>query len=276
MPELPEVETIIRQLKPHILKKKIVKVEIFRPKQWKTITPQNAITLLTNNTFEKITRRAKFIIFELKDGFRLIIHLRMSGKLIWSDSWAPIDKYTRSIFCFEDKSSIQFNDTRALGTLEIISPGTQPACLKKLGIEPLNDEYKIDALNRLLAKSKLEIKDFLMNQKNIVGIGNIYASEILFRCRIHPKRITNSFNSVEIKKLFQTIPQLLNTAIANMGTTIGNNVSDYRSAYNIEGDFQQFLQVYGRKDEPCYNCGGMIIRIVQKGRSSFLCENCQK
>ena len=275
MPELPEVETIVRQLKPHILAQKICNVVIFRANQWKGKTPQEAINILVNNSFANICRRAKFIIFELNNGWRLIIHLRMSGKLIRTESWAPLDKYSRSIFYFENKTSMQFNDTRALGTLEIVQPGLQPECLKKLGIEPLGDQFKIDLLNRLLSKSRLEIKDFLMDQKRIAGIGNIYANEILFHCGIHPKRATNSLNPTETEKLYRIIPQILRAAIANMGTTIGKKASDYRTVYNIDGDFQEFLKVYGRKNEPCYNCGTPITRIVQKGRSSYCCDKCQ-
>ena len=276
MPELPEVETIVRQLKPQILNKKIVKVEIFRISQWKGTSPEDIVSPVTINLFKNISRRAKYIIFELNNGFFLLIHLRMSGKLIWTESWTPIDKYSRTIFYFEDESSLQFNDTRALGTLEVIKPDQQPECLKKLGIEPLDKEFTYDLLKRLIIKSKLEIKDFLMDQKKIVGIGNIYANEILFHCKIHPKRVANSLKPDEVENLFQFIPQVLNTAIAHMGTTIGNKASDYRSVYNVEGTFQSLLQVYGRANEPCYNCSKPIIRIIQKGRSSFCCENCQK
>lgn len=276
MPELPEVETIVKQLKSHILGKKIAKVEILRSSQWKGTSPKNVIALLTNNLFKNISRRAKFIIFELKDEFRLIIHLRMSGKLIWTESWIPIDKYSRTIFYFEDGSSLQFNDTRALGTLQLADHKSQPECLKKLGIEPLSNDFKFDGLKQLLANSKLEIKDFLMDQKKIVGIGNIYASEILFHCRIHPKRVAKSLKATEVENLFSVIPQVLRAAIAHMGTTIGNNASDYRNVYNIEGDFQSLLQVYARMGEPCYNCSEPIIRIVQKGRSSYFCKKCQR
>ncbi|MCI0493370.1 DNA-formamidopyrimidine glycosylase, partial [candidate division KSB1 bacterium] len=137
MPELPEVETIVRQLAPHILHKKIVKVEIFRPAQWKMTPPEKAINILTNNSMQRIHRRAKFIHIELENDFRLVLHLRMSGKLIWQNNWDLVDQYTRTIFYFEDHSSLQFNDTRALGTLDIFAPDCRPDCLEKLGIEPL-------------------------------------------------------------------------------------------------------------------------------------------
>ena len=274
MPELPEVETIVQQLKPQIQDRKIIKTEILRSSQWKN--PENAVFILENSTIKQISRRAKFIIFELENGFRLIIHLRMTGKLIWNENLYARDRYARTIFHLDNGSHLQYIDTRALGRLEIVAPNFEPDCLKKLGIEPLDDDFQIDILRQLLDKSKLEIKDFLIDQKKIAGIGNIYANEILFRSGIHPKRVSSSLTAPETERLFHTIPKVLSTAISRMGTTLGNKVSDYRNVYGKNGDFQTFLQVYGRTGEPCLTCGEPIIRIVQKGRSSFVCENCQK
>jgi len=276
MPELPEVETIVRQLRPQILFKKIDKVEILRTSQWKGTNPEQAVSQLTGNMFNQVSRRAKFIIFTLHDEFQLIIHLRMSGKLMWTDNWIPINQYSRTIFYFVDHSSLQFNDTRALGTLKLYRPNEVPKNIKTLGIEPLSPAFTIFIFKQLLDQSNLEIKDFLMDQKRIAGIGNIYANEILFRSSIHPQRKTKSLSINEIETLFQTIPQVLQAAITSMGTTIGNKHSDYRTIYNVNGEFQSFLQVYGRKGESCYVCGTPIQRIVQKGRSSFFCYSCQR
>lgn len=276
MPELPEVETIVRQLRPHILNRKITNVHIFRPGQWKQSHPDDAVRILTGDSFTDISRRAKFITLKLASEYTLVIHLRMSGKLMWVQNCAPANQYTRTLFCFEDNSSLQFNDTRALGTIDLYSPHSIPKCLEKLGIEPLGNHFNEDILKELLSTSRLEIKDFLMNQNKVCGIGNIYANEILFRCKIHPRRIANSLTSAEIMHLAQTIPVVLNTAIERMGTTLGNSASDFRTVYNIEGDFQTLLKVYGRAGDSCDECGTEIRRIVQKGRSTFVCENCQK
>ncbi len=276
MPELPEVETIVRQLRPHILNKKITNVHIFRPGQWKQSNPDDAARILTTDSFTNISRRAKFITLKMATKYTLVIHLRMSGKLIWVQNCEPINKYTRTLFCFEDNSSLQFNDTRALGTIDLYVPETRPECLEKLGIEPLGNHFNADILKELLASSRLEIKDFLMNQNKVCGIGNIYANEILFRCKIHPRRIANIITCDEIMCLAQTIPDVLKAAIERMGTTLGHSASDFRTVYNIEGDFQSLLTVYGRAGESCDECGNEIKRIVQKGRSSFFCENCQK
>ena len=276
MPELPEVETIVRQLRPHVLNKKITNVQVFRPGQWKQSNPDDAAKVLAGDSFADISRRAKFITLKLASDYMLVIHLRMSGKLMWVQNCEPLNQYTRTLFCLEDDTSLQFNDTRALGTIDLYAPVTKPECLEKLGIEPLENHLNEIILKELLSSSRLEIKDFLMNQNKVCGIGNIYANEILFHCKIHPQRKTNTLTSVEIKHLAQTIPAVLKKAIERMGTTLGNSASDFRTVYNIEGDFQSLLKVYGRAGESCDKCGTEIIRIVQKGRSSFVCENCQK
>jgi len=276
MPELPEVETIVRQLKAQIIGKKISRVEILRPDQWKLNQPEVVANKLMNERISAVNRRAKFIIIEFKRGCRLIIHLRMTGKLIWSPHQIEHDKFTRTVFYFTDGSNLQYNDTRALGSLILLNCGEEYPSLTKLGVEPLGDSWQLDYLKSVCRKSTLTIKDLLMNQNKIAGIGNIYANEILFRSGIHPQRRSNTLSDEEIAKLYRNIPKILCLAVQKMGTTLGNKVSDYRSVYNIEGEFQNILAVYGRTGEPCLKCGSPIVRIKQKDRSSFVCEKCQK
>ena len=276
MPELPEVETIVRQLKSQIIGRIITKIEILRPDQWKLNQPGEVQQALKNQCITQVNRRAKFILIDLQSGCQLIIHLRMTGKLTWAPCKPEIDKYTRTIFYFTDGSSLQFNDTRALGSLIFLKCGDEYPSLKKLGVEPLSDDWLLENLKILCQKSTLTMKDFLMDQNKIAGIGNIYANEILFRSGIHPQRRANTLSDNEIERLYHIIPKILELAIEKMGTTLGNKVSDYRSVYNIEGEFQNILTVYGREGEPCLKCAAPIIRIKQKDRSSFVCENCQK
>jgi len=276
MPELPEVETIVRQLKTEIIGKVISKVDIRRTDQWKKNNPEDVKKALTNQRIAGISRRAKFILIDFHSGSRLIIHLRMTGKLIWHPGKPVIDKFTRTIFYFTNGTSLQFNDTRALGSLIFLRPGEDYPSLQKLGMEPLEDEWQLDRLRQFCQKSSLAIKPFLMDQTKIAGIGNIYANEVLFRAGIHPERPANTLSDDEVERLFHIIPKILALAIQKMGTTIGNKVSDYRSVYNIEGEFQNILAVYGREGEPCLKCGTPIVRIKQKDRSSFVCENCQR
>jgi formamidopyrimidine-DNA glycosylase len=276
MPELPEVETIVRQLHKQIVGKKIKTVKILRPDQWKINQTDEVQQALKDERITQVSRRAKFILIDFQSGCQLIIHLRMTGKLIWSPDKPDINKFTRSIFYFTNGSSLQFNDTRALGSLIFLNCGEQYPSLNKLGVEPLRDDWNLEDLKFICQKSTLTIKDFLMDQNKIAGIGNIYANEILFRCGIHPQRRANTLSDQEIEKLFHIIPKVLDLAIQKMGTTLGNKVSDYRSVYNIEGEFQNILAVYGREGEPCLKCGSPIIRIKQKDRSSFICDNCQR
>ncbi len=276
MPELPEVETIVRQLQEQIVSKVIEKIEILRPDQWKLNQPDEVQQALIKQRITQISRRAKFILIDFQSGCQLIIHLRMTGKLIWSPGKPEITKFSRTIFFFTDNSSLEFNDTRALGSLIFLNCGEEYPSIRKLGIEPLSEDWQLEYLKSICQKSALTMKDFLLDQNKIAGIGNIYANEILFRCGIHPKRQASSLSDDEIVKLYIAIPKVLELAVQKMGTTLGNKVSDYRSVYNVEGEFQNILTVYGREGEPCLKCGLPIVRIKQKDRSSFVCENCQK
>ncbi len=276
MPELPEVETIVRQLQEQIVGKVIKKIEIIRPDQWKLNQPNEVRQALIKQRITQVNRRAKFILILFQSGCQLIIHLRMTGKLIWSPGKSKITKFTRTIFYFADGGSLEFNDIRALGSIIFLNCGEEYPSLKKLGIEPLGNMWNLEHIMNLCHKSSLTMKSFLLDQNKIAGIGNIYANEILFRSGIHPKRQTKSLSDDEILKLYIAIPKILELAVQKMGTTLGNKVSDYRSVYNIEGEFQNILMVYGREGEPCLKCGLPIVRIKQKDRSSFVCENCQK
>lgn len=275
MPELPEVETIVRQLKQQIINKVIARVEILRPDQWHKNLPEKVQFALVNQRISQVQRRAKFIVIQFQSGGHLIIHLRMTGKLIWSPTEPILDKFTRTVFHFTDGSCLQFNDMRALGRLIYLPEGEQYLSLVKLGVEPLSEAWKLEHIKSLCRKSSLATKLFLMDQNKIAGIGNIYANEILFRAGIHPERRANTLSDEEIGKLFYWIHRVLELAVQKMGTTLGDRASDYRSVFNMEGEFQNILMVYGREGEPCFHCGQPIIRIKQKDRSSFICKHCQ-
>lgn len=276
MPELPEVETIVRQLQEHLIGKAIARVLILRASQWKENDPDLVSSQLIGEKIAGIHRRAKFILIDFHSGCRLIIHLRMTGKLIWAPDDLASDQFARTIFYFTDGSSLLFSDTRALGRLSLVSCAETAGSLARLGIEPLSGDWQLDHLTALLKPSRLTMKDFLLDQTKIAGIGNIYANEILFRAGIHPRRQAMTLNEEEIERLYHIIPRVLELAIDKMGTSIGNKVSDYRSVYNMQGEFQNVLAVYGREGKPCLKCGSPIIRIKQKARSTFVCENCQK
>ncbi|OQX85594.1 DNA-formamidopyrimidine glycosylase, partial [candidate division KSB1 bacterium 4484_87] len=245
MPELPEVETIIRQLREKVIGQIISKVQISRSSQWKLNDADEVTEKLIGKQIHRIRRLGKYIIFDFSDGGVLIIHLRMTGKLIWSDADVEPEKYTRTIFHFASGGTLQFNDTRALGTLVFLPPGDVEKYSPVLGLEPLDESWTLKALRERIKNSGLDAKSFLMDQKKIAGIGNIYASEILFRCRIHPERKINELTEAEIKSLYEQIPLVLNLAIEKMGTSLGDGEGNFRSVYNIEGEFQKLIRVYG-------------------------------
>lgn len=274
MPELPEVEVIVRQLieNGHVLENQIVKLTFFRPQRWLDVEMGAVTPRLVGRRFSSVSRRGKYIIFTLDDSQKLVIHLRMTGKLLWLPNFEQVNSHTREIFHFQDGSSLQFNDSRTLGRLYLLEPNQALDALEKLGVEPVSPDFSEKILREQLASCNREMKDFLMDQKKIAGIGNIYASEILFRCSIHPKQRSGSLTGKEIKKLTREIPAILELAIQNKGTTI----FDYRTAENKTGEFQNMLKVYGKAGEPCPNCGAEIQRIIQQQRSSFFCPACQK
>jgi len=275
MPELPEVETIVRQLREKIVGQKIERVDILRNSQWKRNNPVTMPLILSGERIAAIDRRAKFIPIEFESGNQLVLHLRMTGKLIWSPGKALVDKFTRTIITFESGASLQFNDTRALGTLAFYPVNERNQWQGHLGIEPLSELWTIQRLHDMCSRTVLQMKDFLLDQSRIVGIGNIYANEILFRAKIHPERRANTLSEQEIAALFRIIPHVLELAIAKMGTSLGDGVFNYRSVYNIEGEFQNILAVYDREGEPCPVCHSPVQRIKQKGRSSYFCAQCQ-
>jgi formamidopyrimidine-DNA glycosylase len=274
MPELPEVEVVVRQLLQSccVLNSRIVNVTYTRPNRWAGATPAAIVPQLIGHIFTNVTRRGKFIILHLDDGAQLIIHLRMTGKLLWRPAGPDENTFTRETFYFQDGSSLQFNDARTLGRLYYVAAHQVFEPLVKLGVEPFDSEFTPEKLTALLQHSNLEIKDFLMNQSKIAGLGNIYTAEVLFLCRLHPQRRTQDLKPAEIDCLHGTIRKILQTAIEFKGTTI----LDYRNAENRTGEFQQMLKVYGRVGEACVECGTPIERIVQKQRSTYFCPHCQK
>lgn len=274
MPELPEVETIVRQLRACglILQNPIVQIDLFRPGRWPGVAPEEITARLIGRQFTEILRRGKFIIFTLDDDARLVVHLRMTGKLFCSATRTAVNQFTREIFHLQDGSSLQFNDPRTLGKLHLLRPGEALEPLEKMGVEPLSDDFSPGHLQNLLQSCNREIKDFLLDQTKIAGIGNIYASEVLFLCQIHPERRTQSLTATEATLLHENIRAILARSIELKGTT----VYDFRTAENKKGSFQLELKVYGRNGEKCFQCGKEIQRMIQKQRSTYFCAGCQR
>lgn len=286
MPELPEVQTIVNDLNKLLLNKKIVQVEIL----------DNRLALLkkTNNLLNqsiiKITRRAKHLLFLLANDHYLVIHLKMTGQLIWlsngewlagghptkdlinnTNHWP--NKSTRVIFSFSDGTQLFFNDIRRFGWIKLMTTLEWQNYQQKLGIEPLDGQLTVDFLQKLTQRhSRSKIKTLLLNQQHLVGLGNIYVDESLFATRIRPDRLAGSLNSVELRALQKNIIAILKLAISKRGTSF----SDYLDSRGQKGNFSEKLQVYGRAKKPCYHCGQPLEKIKLNGRGTHFCPICQK
>ena len=210
----------------------------------------------------------------LDDGRLNIIHLRMTGKLLYKQENEDIDKYSCVIYHLEDKTKLIYADIRRLGTLDLITTDeiSRLKGLYTLGAEPLSSEFTIGYLKDCLNKSKTKIKPFLLNQKNVAGLGNIYVDEALAISKIHPERKANSLNDEEIEKLHQAINLVINEGIRDGGTSF----RDYRNGLGEKGSHQDKLYVYNRKGKECRFCDTLITKIVLNGRGTYFCPNCQK
>jgi formamidopyrimidine-DNA glycosylase len=263
MPELPEVETIVRGLSP-VRGALIGELEVL---DQRLALPVHEIV---GKTIEGIERRGKYILFRLSGGGNIIVHLRMSGRLTLTRAPAE-EKHTRFILHL-DRGKVYFINPRRLGTVEYSRNGFP----HEIGIDPFDLEFTPRRLEEIVTSSRAPIKPLLMNQSKIAGLGNIYAAEALWRAGINPRRIGETLTHKEIQALHPAIVGILKKAIDNMGTTFGETVSDYRNVYGDCGKFQDLLAVYGREKEPCPRCEELITRIVQAGRSTFFCPGCQE
>jgi formamidopyrimidine-DNA glycosylase len=273
MPELPEVETVRLTLRELVLNKKIEEVEVKWPKiiKWPDDVQEFAVQL-KGQTIKEIDRRGKFLIFQLDD-YSLVSHLRMEGKYMVTEIEEEADKHTHVFFTFTDGAQLRYRDVRKFGTMHLFPKGEEltQAPLSQLGVEPFSSEFTIDILKRGLTKTTRKIKPVLLDQTIVVGLGNIYVDEALYRAKIHPERKANTLKNKEIKLLHQEIIATLGEAVKQGGSTI-------RSYINSQGKiglFQQQLLVYGKKDEPCQRCGNPIQKIVVGGRGTHYCKKCQ-
>lgn len=273
MPELPEVETICRSLAPHIVGKQLTDVEVRAPRLRRPLPSAAALRALAGESVVRLERRAKYLLWHFDGGGALIIHLGMSGRLIYSRPPQPPEPHTHVIFHFSDGGELHFRDPRRFGSLDLVAPGEMPdlALLRDLGLEPLSTSFTPEFLLERLRSTQRTVKTVIMDQRVVVGVGNIYANEALFMAGIHPLRRGNSLSAQEAAALQTAIIAVLQKAVERGGTTL----SDFRNAAGEPGFFQLDLAVYGRNQEPCPRCGRDIIRLVQGGRSSFFCETCQ-
>lgn len=274
MPEMPEVEIIRRNLVDRLKDKMIANVEVLLPRLIKWPTVESFASMIIGRTIADFKRKGKYLLLELDNSDIVVIHLRMTGRLCYVGKGVERDAYTKIVFHLNNGDVLTYADTRTLGTLYAIKANElwRISGLANMGPEPLSAEFTIAYLQETLKSNRGKIKSFLLNQKYIGGLGNIYVDECLILSKIHPERVGNSLAVNEIKQLYAAINQVIDAGINDGGTTF----RDYRNGNGEKGSHQENLFAYGRTGLPCRFCGSIIEKIEVGGRGTHFCPQCQK
>ena len=273
MPELPEAETIVRGIRPAVEGRTVDRVHVLRPDVLRT-SPRTFRARVKGRTIQRARRRGKKVVLDLGGGDVLAINLGMTGRVLPFPGpprgrHRPTHPAVR--LYFDDGGLLVFDDQRRFGSMEFLDAEGWARLTARLGPEPLSPDFHPGDLFELLSRSRSPVRSWLLDQKRIAGVGNIYAAEALFLAGVHPKRPARSVSEDEARRLHGSLQHTLQGAIDGGGTTI----RDYRNADGEEGRYARRLQVYGREGEPCVVCGGEVKRIVFGNRSAFLCPRCQ-
>jgi formamidopyrimidine-DNA glycosylase len=271
LPELPEVECIVRDLRECLNGKLIRAIDFMFPQMLRGVKPEDFNRKISGKMIDQVKRKGKYILIFLSGGTVLEIHLRMTGRLLYHSVPVSPGKYTGAVFYLESGGQLHFEDIRKFGTFTLYEEGEQLRSFL-LGPDPVEDEFSEEVFLKLLEKrSNSMIKPFLLDQRNIAGLGNIYTDESLFMAGIHPSRKVCSLSPREKKCLFHAVCHTIKEGILFRGTSF----SDYRDLWGNEGEFQKKLKVYQRGGEPCVRCKCALERKVVAGRGTYICPNCQ-
>lgn len=274
MPELPEVETIVRELcDSKLIGTTIREAVVFWPRSIATHEASAFCAQLANQTILNISRRGKFIVITLSK-HTLLIHLRMTGKFTLSKSLKELSAHERVRLNLKDGRVLHYEDQRKFGKWYLLADPEDK--FNTLGLEPLSDAFTLKAFRNKLKGSSQQIKPFLLNQKHIAGLGNIYVDEALWESKIHPTRKVHTLRPGEQKALHQAVIKVLKQGIAHMGTSLGSKQANYFSVSGRRGGNQTQLKVFRREGLPCSRCGREIIKIKIAQRGTHLCPHCQK
>lgn len=270
MPELPEIETIVRGLRRSIVGKRIARAEIRLPKMALAPPHVSFERAVAGEKIAGIARRGKYAVIELGSGRALITSLRMTGRLVVGSIGQPEERATHLVLRFADGTHLSFADLRTFGRMRLVEP--REAWDRDLGIEPLSSDFTQAAFTGMLSGRPTPVKALLLDQRRIAGIGNIYACEALWKARVRPSRPARLLAKVAVRRLHEAIVSVLNQAIALRGSS----VDDYVDANGSRGEFQNVLSVYGRLGQPCKRCGSPIVRTVLAQRGTWWCRACQR
>lgn len=274
MPELPEVETVVRDLRAQGLEgARVAKVEVYWPRTVGGAPVDNFVAAVVGRTIEQITRRGKYIVMRLDTRERLLVHLRMTGKLRLGAAGEVVGKHDHLVLELEDGRRLFFNDTRKFGRVSVACDNASP--VEALGPEPLEPDFTVAVLRSRVADKGRAIKPLLLDQATVAGLGNIYVDEALWQARIHPQRVAKSLSSGEIKRLHSAIRTVLKRGIVNCGTTLGSGADNFYSVAGRRGRNADALRVFRRDGEPCPRCRSLIERSVVGQRGTHFCPQCQ-
>lgn len=277
MPELPEVETIRRDLAKLVVGRKITAVTVATPSLLRGYSPERLKQRLEGRKITGVQRRAKILIFEFDSGDKLLVHLKMSGRLLYVPADAELAKHTHLIFGLDNGSDLRFVDMRRFGYYKLVEGGVLEDVpeLRHLGPEPLAADFSeadFKSLVKAKSGSRRAIKGLLLDQTFLAGVGNLYADEVLYAARINPTRPVGSIRPAEAVRLYHAIREILAEAIESRGTSFDL----YVDAQGQPGAYVQKLQVYGRADQACFKCGATLLKTRVAGRGTNYCPGCQK
>ena len=275
MPELPEVETIVREIAPRLEGCRIARVELRKTDVLREVSKPRLIKALQGNTIEQVYRRAKHAVFRLASGHRMVIQPRMTGSLLVYDRALTRDelKYVVLICTLDDGRKFVYRDVRRLGTIWLLDETGWIAYSGRIGPEPLEETFTPFVFADRLQGTRTALKKAIMDQRRMAGVGNIYANEALFDARLDPARPTNKVSLEEFARLHAAIVDVLQRALKSSGTTL----RDYRTGTGERGRFQFKLRVYGRGGEKCMNCGRKLVETHKIDlRQTVFCRRCQR
>jgi formamidopyrimidine-DNA glycosylase len=273
VPELPEVETIRRQLEPAITGRRIVSAEVLDERWTRPVAPKEVEEALAGKRIEAVERRGKYLLLRLEGDRTLAMHLRMTGNLLLGGEGDPEPRYLRAILHLDGGSNLLFTDARRFGHAVVLDEAELDGYFAtRLGVEPLSEALTAEELCRLAAGRRAPLKSFLLNQLGVAGIGNIYADEALHRAALPPLSPAGSMKREDCGRLRQGIVEALEAGLLSGGAS----VDDYRDARGEQGTMQEEFLVHTREGEPCPRCGAEIRRIVVAGRSTYFCPSCQR
>jgi formamidopyrimidine-DNA glycosylase len=273
MPELPEVETIRRHLAPHVEGRELRALEIVDPRWCAPLAPGEVAAAVEGRRVERLARRGKYLIFELSGEAHLILHLRMTGTLLLARGRFPRVRFELAGADGLPATQLYFDDPRRFGTGELALGDTarDEFFAGRLGLEPLDGAFTAEHLHALTRRSRAPVKAFLLDQKKVAGVGNIYADEALFRARIHPLRPADRLKRAQVAALRDAVVASLEAGIEAKGASI----DDFRHPDGVQGTFQDRFLVHLREGEPCPECGHPVRKLRAAGRGTYVCERCQ-